>query len=120
MVALQVTENDVITSNQLPEPARVIKVIPDATGVRIMAVGTNTNQFYDRIFQPGEVQVRRVTFAADGERFRLAALATRIRAAAAVSSCEGMRAPTCRAPPPTGHACETSPGNRDVRQATET
>lgn len=69
MVALQVAENDVITSDQLPEPARVIKVMLDGAGTRIMAVGTNTNQFYDRIFQLGEVQVRRVTFAADGERF---------------------------------------------------
>ncbi len=82
MTAHQITENDIITSNQLPEPARVIKVMPDGVGVHIMAVGTNTNQFYDRIFQPGEVQVRHVTFAADGERFRLAALAERIRAAA--------------------------------------
>jgi hypothetical protein len=47
-----------------------------------MAVGVESNQFYDRTFIPDEITIRRVTFAADGERFRLAALAERIRAAA--------------------------------------
>ena len=73
---------DIITSTQLPEPAKVIQVLPDGLNLRIMAVGVDTNQFYDRTYAAGEVSVRRVTFAADGERFRLAVLADRIRAAA--------------------------------------
>jgi superfamily II DNA or RNA helicase len=47
-----------------------------------MAVLVNTNQFYDRLFAPDDFTIRRVGFNADGERFRLAALAERIRAAA--------------------------------------
>lgn len=82
MIAQQINEDDIITSDQLPEPARVINVRSDGTGWRVMAVGIDSNQFYDRTFRSDEVQVRRVTFAADGERFRLAALAARIRAAA--------------------------------------
>jgi SNF2 family DNA or RNA helicase len=82
MSILQVNVNDIIVSHQLPEPARVIVVTPEGTGLRIGAAGIDTNQFYDRVFQPGEFTIRRVTFAADGERFRLAALADRIQAAA--------------------------------------
>lgn len=74
--------DDIITSPQIPEPAKVIQVFPMGDNLRIMAVGVESNQFYDRTFAPGEVSVRRVTFAGDGERFRLAALAERIRAAA--------------------------------------
>jgi SNF2 family DNA or RNA helicase len=77
-----INPDDIITSPQLPEPARVIQVIPLGASLRIMAVGVESNQFYDRTFTPEEITVRRVTFAADGERFRLAALAERIRAAA--------------------------------------
>jgi superfamily II DNA or RNA helicase len=81
-MSLPVAANDIITSDQLPEPARVIQVFPEGEKLHIMAVGVETNQFYDRTFHPNEVHVRRITFAADGERFRLAALAERIRAAA--------------------------------------
>lgn len=80
--ASHVGTDQIITSTQLPEPANVIQVFPDGPNLRIMAVGVDSNQFYDRTYAPGEVSVRRVTFAADGERFRLAVLADRIRAAA--------------------------------------
>jgi superfamily II DNA or RNA helicase len=82
LTTLSIAPDDIITSIQLPEPAKVIQVIQLGTQIRIMAVGLETNQFYDRTFTPDEISVRRVTFAADGERFRLAALAERIRAAA--------------------------------------
>ncbi len=74
--------DDIITSPQLPEPARVIMAQPEGAGVRVMAVLIDSNQFYDRVFQPGEFVIRRVRFDGDGERFRLAAMAERIRAAA--------------------------------------
>lgn len=77
-----IVPGDIITSAQLPEPAKVIQVFPDGATIRIMAVGVDSNQFYDRTYTSGEVSVRHVTFAADGERFRLAVLADRIRAAA--------------------------------------
>lgn len=77
-----VAVDDIIESNQLPEPVKVVMVQPDGKGLRIMGAGVNTNQFYDRVFDADQFTVRRVTFAADGERFRLAALADRIRAAA--------------------------------------
>ena len=83
MTSLIVPQADeIITSSQLPEPARVIVAYPEGAGVRIKAVLVDSNQFYDRHFGPGEFAVRRVEFTADGERFRLAALAERIRAAA--------------------------------------
>lgn len=74
--------DDLFTSPQLPEPARVLQVIAQGAGWRIKAVGVGSNQFYDRTFTADEIVVRRVTFGADGERFRLAALAERIHAAA--------------------------------------
>ncbi len=73
---------DIIESNQLPEPVKVVMVQPEGNGLRIMGPGADSNQFYDRVFEPGQFTVRRVTFASDGERFRLAAMAERIRAAA--------------------------------------
>src|SRR4051812_9177753 len=82
MTLPEVVKDDIITSPQLPEPARVINVMAEGAGLHIMAVGVETNQFYDRTFGAGEITVRRTTFAADGERFRLAVLAERIRAAA--------------------------------------
>lgn len=77
-----VNVDDIIESNQLPEPVKVVMVQPEGSGLRIMGPGIDTNQFYNRVFEPGQFTVRRVTFAADGERFRLAVLAERIRAAA--------------------------------------
>ncbi|MDP9372659.1 MAG: SNF2-related protein, partial [Chloroflexota bacterium] len=74
--------DEIITSPQLPEPARVIVAYPEGGGVRVKAVLVDSNQFYDRLFAPGDFAVRRIEFTADGERFRLAALAERIRAAA--------------------------------------
>ncbi|MDQ2783690.1 MAG: hypothetical protein M3Y58_01665, partial [Chloroflexota bacterium] len=73
---------DIITSPQLPGPARVIFAAVQGIGVHIQAVELATNVFYDRVFSPDEFAIRRVGFDADGERFRLAALAERIRAAA--------------------------------------
>lgn len=73
---------DIITSPQLPGPARVISAAVEGTGVHVQAVELATNIFYDRVFAPGEFSIRLVGFDADGERFRLAALAERIRAAA--------------------------------------
>src|SRR6266540_3237213 len=81
MTMPNIIPGDIITSTQLPEPAKVIQVFPDGPNLRIMAVGVDSNQFYDRTYAPGEVSVRRVTFAADGERFRLAVLADRPAAA---------------------------------------
>jgi len=74
--------DDIFTSPQLHEPARVVQVIPQGARWRVKAVGVESNQFYDRTFAPDEITVRRVTFGADGERFRLAAMAERIHAAA--------------------------------------
>jgi len=74
--------DEIIISPQLPEPARVVIAYPEGSGVRVKAFLVNENQFYDRLFQPGDFTIRRVGFTADGERFRLAALAERIRAAA--------------------------------------
>lgn len=74
--------SDIITSPQLPGPARVIFAAAQGTGVHIQAVEIETNTFYDRVLEPDEFAIRRVGFDADGERFRLAALAERIRAAA--------------------------------------
>jgi len=74
--------DEIFTSPQLPEPARVVQVIRQGARWRIKAVGVESNQFYDRTFSPDEISVRRVTFGADGERFRLAAMAERIYAAA--------------------------------------
>jgi hypothetical protein len=79
----EIQTSDIITSPQLPEPAKVVTDAQfDGTHWHVMAVGIESNQFYQRSFLPDEVRVRRITFAADGERFRLAALAERIRAAA--------------------------------------
>jgi superfamily II DNA or RNA helicase len=74
--------DDIFTSPQLHEPVRVVQVIAQGARWRIKAVGVESNQFYDRTFASDEITVRRVTFGADGERFRLAALAERIHAAA--------------------------------------
>jgi len=79
-IALQ--RNDVFTSPQIPEPARVKSVIWTGTHFEIEAVGLTTNQYYERTFTPAEIAVRRITLGADGPRFRLALLAERIRAAA--------------------------------------
>ncbi len=78
----QIARDDIITSDQLPEPARVLFVQVQNGKLLIQAVGVETNQFYDRAFGPDELRVRRVTFDRDGDRFRLAVLAERIRAAA--------------------------------------
>lgn len=73
---------DIVTSSQLPGPARVISAALRGANTHLQVVVLDTNQFYDREFAPGEFAVRRVELDADGERFRLAALAERIRAAA--------------------------------------
>ena len=82
MTQLSLQPDDIFTSPQLHEPARVVQVIPQGARWRVKAVGVESNQFYDRTFAPDEITVRRVTFGADGERFRLAAMAERIHAAA--------------------------------------
>lgn len=63
--------DDIIESNQLPEPVKVVMVQPDGSGLRIMGAGVSTNLFYDRGFGPGQFTVRRVTFSADGSRLPL-------------------------------------------------
>lgn len=82
MTQLSLQPDDIFTSPQIHEPVRVVQVIPQGARWRIKAVGVESNQFYDRVFTPDEITVRRVTFNADGERFRLAVLAERIHAAA--------------------------------------
>lgn len=63
MALPNIASGDIITSPQLPEPAKVIQVFPDGTSLRIMAVGVDSNLFYDRTYAPGEVTVRRVAQA---------------------------------------------------------
>lgn len=55
-IALQ--RNDVFTSPQIPEPARVKSVIWTGTHFEIEAVGLTTNQYYERTFTPAEIAVR--------------------------------------------------------------
>ena len=74
--------DEIITSPQLPGSARVIVAIPEGGGVRIKAFTLDDEKFHDRLFQEGEFTIRRTSFDGDGTRFRLAALAERIRAAA--------------------------------------
>lgn len=77
-----IQQGDTITSPQLPEPARVKSVAWNGSHFEIEAIGLDTTKYYERTFTPAEITVRRITFAEDGSRFRLALLAERIRAAA--------------------------------------
>lgn len=82
MTDLDLHVNDVFTSIQFPEAVKIVAPPTfDGTHWHIMAVGVDTNQFYQRTLLPEDITVRRITFTGDGARFRLAVLAERIRAA---------------------------------------
>lgn len=76
---------DVLYGDFWPEPVRVLTVQEIGTRTKIEAVGVNTRQFYENIFNPQDLSNVRVRseafrdFGGNGEAFFLAMEAHRIR-----------------------------------------